>query len=308
MTKRVLSVLLSIVMMLAVCVPAFAADGEALPYENSRFFSYGDYELHYRFEPHEGLYKGRIMFIHGFGQSSFSWENMADEMSSKGYDCYCVDLPNFGYSTRENAEMELIDRETLVEKLMLSIAPGFTWTLAGHSMGGAVAINVAQQVDVQKLMLFCAAPVADMGNMGNMGGMMSSPIMSGMLDFVFKYLTKIDILMRLVVLMATANLEYTKNYNLEGVTAPLQLDGTGEGLCMLMQTMRPTDLEGAADIKCPVLIVNAEKDMIINNSMKQQIAGAFPSAEHYLVEDGGHICIEDRAEELAGVAFNFLNK
>lgn len=305
MTKKLLSVFLCVVMMFAVCVPAFAADDTALPYENSKFFSYGDYELHYRFTAHEGAFKGRIMFIHGFGQSSFSWENMAAEMSAKGYDCYCVDLPNFGYSTREKSGMELIDRETLVEKLMLSIAPDFTWTLAGHSMGGAVAINVAQQMNVQQLMLFCAAPVADMGSMG---GMMSSPIMSGMVDFVFKYLTKVDILMRVVVYMATANLEYTKNYNLEGVTAPLQLDGTGEGLCMLMQTMRQTDLEGAANINCPVLIVNASKDMIISDTMKQQISDAFPSAEHYLVEGGGHICIEDRAEELAGVAYEFLNK
>ena len=305
MTKRILSVVLCFVMLFAIAVPSFAQDANELPYENSRFFTYGDYELHYRYTQHEGIYRGRIMFIHGFGQSSFSWENMAAEMSAKGYDCYCVDLPNFGYSTRETMDMELISRETLVEKLMLSIAPEYTWTLAGHSMGGAVAINVAQSVKVNKLMLFCAAPVADMGDMGTM---VSSPVMSGMVNFVFKYLTKIDLLMKLVVLMATANLEYTKNYNLEGVTAPLQLDGTGDGLCTLMQTQRPTDLEGAANIKCPVLIVNASKDMIINDSMKQQIADAFPDAEHYLVEGGGHICIEDRAEELADVAFNFLNK
>ena len=305
MTKKLLSVVLCFVMLFATAIPAFAADEQALPYENSHFFTYGDYELHYRVVEHEGAYKGRIMFIHGFGQSSYSWENMADEMSAKGYDCYCVDLPNFGYSTRENADMELIDRETLVEKLMLSIAPENTWILAGHSMGGAVAINVAQSVNVQKLMLFCAAPVADMGDMGSM---MSMPIMGKMVNFVFKYLTKIDILMKLVVLMATANPEYTKNYNLEGVTAPLQLDGTGDGLCTLMQHQRPTDLEGAANIDCPVLIVNADKDMIINDSMKQQISDAFPNAEHYLVEGGGHICIEDRAEELAGVAYDFLNK
>lgn len=304
MTKKLLSVVLCFVMLFATAIPAFAADEQTLPYENSNFFTYGDYELHYRVVEHEGAYKGRIMFIHGFGQSSFSWENMADEMSAKGYDCYCVDLPNFGYSTRETADMELLDRELLVEKLMLSIAPEHTWILAGHSMGGAVAINVAQSVNVQKLMLFCAAPVADMGDMS---GMMGMPIMSKMVDFVFKYLTKIDILMKLVVLMATANLEYTKNYELEGVTAPLQLDGTGDGLCTLMQHQRPTDLEGAANIDCPVLIVNAEKDMIINDSMKQQISDAFPNAEHYLVEGGGHICIEDRAEELAGVAYEFLN-
>ena len=305
MTKKLLSVVLCFVMLFATAIPAFAVDEQALPYENSHFFTYGDYELHYRVVEHEGAYKGRIMFIHGFGQSSYSWENMADEMSAKGYDCYCVDLPNFGYSTRETAEMELLDRELLVEKLMLSIAPESTWILAGHSMGGAVAINVAQSVNVQKLMLFCAAPVADMGDMGSM---MSMPIMGKMVNFVFKYLTKIDILMKLVVLMATANPEYPKNYNLEGVTAPLQLDGTGDGLCTLMQHQRPTDLEGAANIDCPVLIVNADKDMIINDSMKQQISDAFPNAEHYLVEGGGHICIEDRAEELAGVAYDFLNK
>lgn len=305
MTKKLLSVILCVAMVFATSIPAFAADEQTLPYENSRFFTCGDYELHYRVAEHEGMYKGRIMFIHGFGQSSFSWENMADEMSAKGYDCYCVDLPNFGYSTRETADMELVDREVLVEKLMLSIAPGNSWILAGHSMGGAVAINVAQSVDVQKLMLFCAAPVADMGDMS---GMTAMPFMGKMMNFVFKHLTKIDLLMRVVVLMATANWDYTKNYNLEGVTAPLQLDGTGEGLCVLMQHQRPTDLEGAANIDCPVLIVNAEKDMIISGSMKQQISDAFPNAEHYLVAGGGHICIEDRAEELADVAYEFINK
>ena len=305
MTKKFVSVFLCVVMLFATMIPVFAEESQALPYENSRYFTYGDYELHYRFTQHEGTYKGRIMFIHGFGQSSFSWENMAAEMSAKGYDCYCVDLPNFGYSTRETADMELLDRELLVEKLMLSIAPENTWTLAGHSMGGAVAINVAQNVNVQKLMLFCAAPVADMGDMS---GMMAMPIMGKMVNFVFKYLTKIDFLMKIVVLMATANWDYTKDYKLEGVTAPLQLDGTGDGLCVLMQHQRPTDLEGAKNIDCPVLIVNAEKDMIINDTMKQQIADAFPNAEHYLVEGGGHICIEDRAQELADVSYDFLNK
>ncbi len=304
MTKKFLSIVLSLAMLFITAVPAFAAD--ELPYENSRFFTFGDYELHYRVNMHEGDYKGRIMFIHGFGQSSYAWENMADEMSAKGYDCYCVDLPNFGYSTRETADMELIDREVLVEKLMLSIAPENSWILAGHSMGGAVAINVAQSVDVQQLMLFCAAPVAEMPDA--VSSMTSSSFMISMVNFVFKYLTKIDFLMRIVVYMATMNFEYTRNYNLAGVTAPLQLEGTGEGLCMLMQTMRPTNLEGAASIDCPVLIVNADKDMIISDSMKEEISNAFPDAEHYLVEGGGHICIEDRAQELSDVAYNFLNK
>lgn len=306
MTKKFLSVVLCIAMLFMTAIPAFAADSADLPFENSHFYTYGDYEIHYRVVEHKGDFRGRIMFLHGFGQSTYAWENMAAEMSAKGYDCYMADLPNFGYSTRENADMELIDREILVEKLMLSIAPGNTWILAGHSMGGGVSINVAQNVKVKQLMLFCAAPISE--SMENSGLTAPSKLMISAMSFVFKYLTRIDLLMRLVVYMASVNLEFTMNYNLEGVTAPLQLDGTGEGLVTLTTHMKATDLENAASIDCPVLLVNAEKDRIISELMVEQISNAFPDAERYIVEGGGHICIEDRAEELAGVAYTFLNK
>ncbi len=305
--KKLLAILLSVVFLGMTCVTGFATSEEAnKPFENSQFFTYGDYSIHYRKVEHQGVYRGRIMMLHGFGQSTYSWENMADEMSAKGYDCYMADLPNFGYSTRENADIEAVARETLIIELMKSIADDNRWILAGHSMGGGVAINIAQEMTVKSLFLVCPAPMADMSTMP--AGIVTNPVMTGMLNLVFKYLTKVDFLMRMIVLMATNNKEFTETYDVEKVAAPLQLDNTGTGLCYMMTNVLPTDLEGAGEINCPVLIINATDDMIINDDMKQSVADALPNAEHYLVEGGGHICHEDRADELSEVVFDFLNK
>lgn len=305
--KRFLAIILSVVLLGMTCVTGFATENqEELPFENSRFFTYGDYLIHYRKVEHQGDYIGRIMMLHGFGQSTYSWENMADEMSAKGYDCYMADLPNFGYSTRECADVKAVARETLIVELMKSIADDDKWILSGHSMGGGVAINIAQQMSVEALFLVCPAPMADLSSMP--AGLVTNPIMTGMLNLIFKYLTKIDCLMRMIVLMATNNKEFTESYDVEKVAAPLQLDNTGTGLCYMMTNVSPTDLEGAEEIDCPVLIINATNDMIINDDMKQSVADALPEAEHYLVENGGHICHEDRAEELSAVVYDFLNK
>ncbi len=305
--KKFLAILLSVVLLGMTCITGFATGEEAdKPFENSQFFTYGDYSIHYRKVEHQGIYRGRIMMLHGFGQSTYSWENMAAEMSAKGYDCYMADLPNFGYSTRENADIEAIARETLIIELMKSIADDNRWILAGHSMGGGVAINIAQEMPVKSLFLVCPAPMADTSSMP--AGMVTNPVMTGMLNIVFKYLTKVDFLMRMIVLMATNNKEYTETYDVEKVAAPLQLDNTGTGLCYMMTNVRPTNLEAAGNITCPVLIINATDDMIINDDMKQSVAEALPNAEHYLVEGGGHICHEDRADELSSVVFDFLNK
>lgn len=305
--KKILAVFLSIVLLSMTCITGFATSEEDdKPFENSQFFTYGDYSIHYRKVEHQGVYMGRIMMLHGFGQSTYSWENMASEMSEKGYDCYMADLPNFGYSTRENADTEVVYRETLIIELMKSIADDNKWILAGHSMGGGVAVNIAQEMPVKALFLVCPAPMADMSTMP--AGMMTNPVMTGMLNLVFKYLTRVDFLMRMIVLMATNNKEFTETYDVEKVAAPLQLDNTGTGLCYMMSNVRSTNLEGASAINCPVLIINATDDMIINNDMKQSVADALPDAEHYLVEGGGHICHEDRADELSSVVYDFLNQ
>ncbi len=305
--KKIISILCVIAIVFsAFSLFAFAEESEFKPYEDSKFFEYGDYDIHYRVVPAEGKMKGRIMMLHGFLCSTYAWRNMADILSKEGYECVMADLPNFGFSTRESDDMEIIDREILITELMKSIAPMDKWIVAGHSMGGGVAVNIAINNPVKDLLLYCPAPQSEFPEA--MEGLMTSDAMKWVMNIFFNYGTRCEPLVKMIIYAATMDWEFAKNYDVTGVTDATQYNGFGGGLCEMMFNVKATDLENASKVECPVLLVNASKDIIINSSMKEQMQTAFPDAETYIVEGGGHQCIENRAEEICGVTLDFLEK
>ncbi|MEE1283914.1 MAG: alpha/beta hydrolase, partial [Acutalibacteraceae bacterium] len=66
------------------------------------------------------------------------------------------------------------------------------------------------------------------------------------------------------------------------------------------------NFEEISKLTMPVLLVQADKDLIINASMKSQVAQAFPDAETYTVAGGGHLCIENHDKELAELIDGFI--
>ena len=305
--KKIISIIcVTVILLSSLSVMAFAADTNYKPYEESQYFTYGDYDIHYRVIPAQGKFKGRIMMLHGFMCSTYAWRNMATEMSKKGYECVLADLPNFGYSTRETDDMEIIDREILITKLMESIAPMDEWILAGHSMGGGVAVNIAIENPVKALLLYCPAPQSEFPEA--MQGIVQSNIMKGTMNAFFKYGTTVTPLVKSVIFMATLDVKFSNDYDVTGVTDAVQYDGFGAGMCEMMYNVKPTDLENADKITCPVLLVQANGDLVLNSQMKDQMNSAFPDATTYNVKGGGHQCIENRAFELSLITNQFLRK
>ncbi|MCI7487964.1 MAG: alpha/beta hydrolase [Oscillospiraceae bacterium] len=301
--KAAAAVLLAAVMIMAVSVTAFAKT--QTPFDNSEFFEYGDYSVHYRVFEAKGDFRGRIMMLHGFGCSTYSWEPMAKLMSENGYECVLADLPGFGYTTRETADVRHVDREELIEKLMLSIAPMDEWILAGHSMGGGVAMNIACETPgLKALMLYCPAPVSKTPSF--MESMMNNAFMGKFMSAFLKYGTKVTPLMRVVLLAAFVDWDFSMNYDVSAVADPLAIDYTGESMISMMFNARPTDLEAVSKIDMPVLLVQAQYDLVLMPWMKIQVNSALADAETYEVKKGGHMCNENRADELAGVTLGFL--
>ena len=90
-TKTLVSLLMAVVMIAALCVPAFAVSNGTIPekpYSNSEFFHIGDYDLHYRQFKAKGAEKGKI----------FIAESPLFEITS-GNDTY------FAYNEFEKAEI-----------------------------------------------------------------------------------------------------------------------------------------------------------------------------------------------------------
>lgn len=303
--KKIISIICVIaVIFSSLTVFSFAGNEDFKPYDNSRFFEYGDYEIHYRVVPAEGEMKGRIMMLHGFLCSTYAWRNIAEILSEEGYECVMADLPNFGFSTRESDDIEIIDREILITELMKSIAPMDEWIIAGHSMGGGVAVNIAINNPVENLLLYCPAPQSEFPDA--MEGLMTSGFMKWFMNIFFNYGTRCEPLVKMIIYAATMDWDFAMDYDVTGVTDATQYNGFGGGLCEMMFNVKATDLENASKVECPVLLVNASKDIIINDTMKSQMAEAFPDATTYIVEGGGHQCIENRAEEICDVTLDFI--
>lgn len=303
--KKALSIICAIAIVFSIF--SFSAYAEkAKPYDNSEYFTYGDYDIHYRVFPAQGEQKGRIMMLHGFLCSTYAWRNMAPALAAEGYECVLVDLPDFGFSTRETEDMEIIDRETLVIKLMNKLAPDEKWILAGHSMGGGVAVNVAIETELEALLLYCPAPQSEFPAFAE--GIVTSSPMKFVMNLFFNYGTRISPLVKLVIYAATLDWDFAMNYDTSGVTDAVQYDGFGAGMCEMMYNVKPTNLADTDKITCPVLLCQASGDIILNDTMKGQMNSAFPDATTYEVEGGGHQCIENRADELCKVTLDFLTK
>lgn len=89
---------------LKVIVPAELDQRDGHPFENSKYFTYGDYKIHYRVDEAHGKEKGKMFMIHGFGCATTFYDELCDEYVRRGMRCVRVDLPDFGFSTRESTK------------------------------------------------------------------------------------------------------------------------------------------------------------------------------------------------------------
>lgn len=290
--KKIISAALAILMIFSICTIAFAADSEQKPFENSEFFTYEDYTLHYRvFEPQSEV-KNQILLIHGFGLSGVSFEGVCDEYVKNGYRVVLVDMPNFGYSSRETASTELIDRETLTYYLMTSLNSS-SWIVGGHSMGGGIAMNIATDHPelVKGLVLFAPQTSAQMTS--PMDKMMRSKLMTTAFDIIIRYGVKIDLIMKMMVEMSFSDASYANTYDLTRISAPLSIKGTGAGLAIMASHARATDFEKLSQLDIPTVIITCSNDKVAKaDNLALTIDNAPSGAQVINFEEGGHMMME----------------
>ncbi|WP_439880705.1 alpha/beta fold hydrolase [Pontibacter sp. MBLB2868] len=104
----------------------------------------------------EGKGSQTIIFIHGLGSYLPAWEKNITELKNN-YRTIALDLPGYGKSSKENVQVSMAGYAKAVLELMdkLQIKQA---TLAGHSMGGQVAITAALQAPERVKKLILAAP------------------------------------------------------------------------------------------------------------------------------------------------------
>lgn len=305
--KKVLSLILVLSMLLSLGVSAFAVPIPEKPYDNSNFFNYKDYTLHYRTYEGDPTDKKQILLVHGFCLSTASLEGIAEEYMSAGYDVITVDAPNFGYSSRETRKTELLDREEVIHALMCHI--GGRWIVGGHSMGGGIAINIATDYseDVSGLVLY--APQTNTKAEGIMSKVSASYMMQTVYNVILAFALRMPFLVRMLVEMSFSDKEYADSYDLKRITAPLSVDGTGGGITMMASHTRDSDFEKLSALEIPCVIFTATEDRVAMAENLQKIIDSAPEGkEVYNLEKGGHMMMEYNPKEVARLSLPVMNR
>lgn len=306
-TKKIISLLLAAIMLFALCAPAFAGEvQDEKPFENSEYFTYEDLTIHYRVFKAENE-KAKIFMIHGFALSSYCWEELATRLCAEGYTCVAADLPDFGYSSRETAESTLYPREDIMHALMMSISDE-QWYVAGHSMGGYITLALAEKYpeSVKNILLYgtaCNTGVPEFVNV-----MMKSETLAPIMAKFMECFAHFDFIVKAFLKMGLCDDEYAENYDLSKITKPLRISGTGMGAIYSFTMLPETNLE-AVEKMPPILYINGDKDFVIQESARETLREHLPGGSVDMkISGGGHMFIENYADETAKATLDFLDK
>ncbi len=306
--NRFLSVLLALCLVLALALPAFALCREqpipAQPFENSAFFNYKDYRIHYRSFPAKHA-KGQIFLIHGFALSSYCFVALAEALVKKGYTCVLADLPNFGYSTRETQDTVQLPREEIMHALMRALSSK-PWYVGGHSMGGFVALAIATQYPESVKQLLLYGTNGNDGPTGLRGRLMQNEAVPAVFGPLMEMAGKSKPLVRLLYAFACNSLRFALHYDIEKITDPYDIKGTGEGALRNFPLLPKTDYDAVRAMP-PILFVNGDKDYVITDDMRKSLRAALPEGSlDYVIKGAGHMVIETHAAEVADLTVRFI--
>src|SRR5919108_5960047 len=101
-----------------------------------------------------------IVLLHGWGDSADTWRPLLAELAAHRRRAIAVDLPGFGYATRLRRGAILPQLDDFAGALVQEWGAGEPVVVAGNSLGGCVALRLAEN---RELPLAGVVPLAPPG-------------------------------------------------------------------------------------------------------------------------------------------------
>jgi pimeloyl-ACP methyl ester carboxylesterase len=218
-----------------------------------------------------------IVLLHGWGHSADTWRPLLAELAATGRRAIAVDLPGFGHASRLAPGAILPQLDDFAAALVLEWGGGEPVVVAGTSLGGAVALRLAELPD---LPLAGVVPVAPAGieTPGWYDGVERDPIIRGLLDI------PIPVPRALVRTLVGGNRPLPSHPLLpELATAPFDLTA----------------------VACPVLLVWGTRDRMLPHTGARGLLDALPETRVELIEGCGRSPQLEATEELLELLMQF---
>ena len=231
-----------------------------------------------------------IVLLHGWSHSADTWRPLLDELAARGRRAIAVDLPGFGEATPLQPGAVLPQLDAFAAELVTMWAEGEPVVIAGASLGGCLALRLAEHPG--ELKLAGVVPVAPDG--------LEVPSW-------FDPIEEDPLVRKLLSLPVPVPGEFVRRAHSgahrafafsdaqRAMVDAFGRDGaTRADIAALLQSGRelapellnaPFDLVG---IRCPVLLVWGAYDRMVPHSDARMALDALPTTQVELIENCGH--------------------
>lgn len=251
----------------------------------------------------EGKGDQTILFIHGLGSYLPAWKKNIEGLKGQ-YRCIAIDLPGYGKSSKGKYEGSMRFYATVVSEFIDALGLDKV-TLAGHSMGGQIAIvtALAYPDKVDKLVLVAPAGFETFTK-GQRQWFRDVMTATGVKLTTVEQI-KINLAYNFYRLPKDAEFMITDRINMRTAS-------DFDGYCYII----PQSVQGMVDdpvyeflprIQQPTLVVFGENDNLIPNrylnpgateKVAKDGAGRIPNAELHLLPKAGHFVQFEKADEV----------
>ncbi len=272
-------------------------------FENSTFLYTDGVIIHYR-QWNENN-EEKVLLVHGFAGSTFSWRYTAEELAEKGYHVIAVDLPGFGLSERTlNFTPTAKNRAELLWDLLESMAFGADWHLVGHSMGGGVVTAMAlQNPERVKSITMVAGAVPDESRRFNWV-FHYPPLQRTVRHLATRvFLTEENVQNAL----ASAYGRLPEESAFKGYYRPLLIEDTDAALVEMLKTSEKNLLNEIESLRVPVLLIWGEEDAWVQLEEGYKLDSLLPDSELAIMPGEGHCPMETNPEEFNNILLQFLD-
>jgi pimeloyl-ACP methyl ester carboxylesterase len=243
-----------------------------------------------------------VVLIHGWNASTFSFRHTIPELA-RHFRVVALDLLGYGYSARPGrAAYSLTAQADLVRAVMdrLGIARA---AVAGHSMGGAVAMRLAlrEPERVERLVLVDAVPVQTRRRAVRFGRFIR-PLLPAAAPFT---LHRASFRRRVFRSMVHDPAHATPDV-MEGYFRPLRMKGHLRSQARALAGRARDELLDPAAISQPTLVLWGEQDRWLPLAAGEELARRIPDAALVVVRGAGHLPLEEEPASANRAILGFL--
>jgi pimeloyl-ACP methyl ester carboxylesterase len=244
-----------------------------------------------------------VVFIHGIGASMYAWRQQLPPIVAAGYRVVAFDNRGFGFSEKPARGFRNADYTRLVLALLDSLGIASA-VLVGHSMGGAIAADVAlaHPDRVRGLVLIDAA---------GFGIRWPGALKIARWPFIGAVATSFRgrWITGRILRSSFADPGKVTEADVDQYYAPVPDAHYGRALRGVLREFRFDSLSGRlARVQAPTLILWGDTDRLISLREAARFARELPRSEVVVIERSGHNVPEESPDQVNRVLLDYLKE